>query len=195
MRIVINPGHHSWADRGVMGPSGLRESDVVRSVAIVMQQLDTYEFKRQNAIGLISLLWALRRNPPDVLLSLHCNSAPKLWKTSADCIHEARHYFWRDDSSLRRRAESEALALSLRDHSGMFAENATVRSAPYNRDGKDFTPGILVNTATLAVVLVELGFIHDPHVESAMRSPQWIERAANGVHVALQAWCNSLRRR
>ena len=184
IRVVVNPGHDGIRDKGARGPTGLREADVVRRVAQAMRGMDEYEFKRQNVFGLWTLLFALRRNPADVVVSLHCDAG------STD-LHEARMFWWRDDPDLDRAERSHQLARSLRDYA-MYSQSALVLTAPYMRGRRRFTPGVLCGTSTEAAIIAELGFISDPHVEAAMRTRHWVERAANGVHLGIYAWLRSM---
>ena len=188
MRIVLNPGHDGIRDKGARGPTGLREAVVVREVAQALVGLGderlSYEPKRQNVLGLWTLTRALRRNPPDILVSLHCDSGN-------DHLHEARVLRWADDPNRERRAGSEVLAGEIVLQAVLFAENARQMLAPYAsaaRRGRPFTPGILVNTATRAAVLVELGFLSDRHTEASMKSAWWIARAATALDAGLRSY-------
>ena len=186
MRVVINPGHDGLRDRGAHGLGGLNESEVVQDVAAMMRDLGGYECKRQGILGLWTLTRALKKNPPDVLVSLHANAG-----TSKR--HEAHFYYNDGDEDGSRRHASFGLASTFTANCS-FAEEAKVYSAPYAREGrsKPYTPGILRDTATRAVVLVELGFISDPHVEAEMATAEWRVRAANDLHNTLQAWAKRL---
>ena len=193
MRVVINPGHSALIDPGAIGPTGLRERDLVRWVTLALCPLAgggiVYEPKRQSAAGLWTLTNALHKNPADVVLSLHCDSAKH-----PPCIHESRVVYWAEDPDHGRAERSRQLADSIRIHAeGSFAQKARLLTAPYSRaraNGSTYqlTPGILVRTAKLAAVLVELGFVSDIHVEREMRKPEWIARAAVALDASLRAW-------
>lgn len=193
MRIVVNPGH-SVSDPGAPGPDGLSEAHVVQQVAAVMAALG-YETKRQpaGAKGLGVLLGALHANPPDVLVSLHCNGYE--WK-AGHCIHECHVYYWTEDPDRARWAASRALAGTMAavsmGHDG-FASHGLAKCAPILRcrpDGSTYEllPGVLRKCATRAAVLVELGFVSDPHVAAAMRTPAWIDRTAHALDRAIKSW-------
>jgi N-acetylmuramoyl-L-alanine amidase len=186
VRVVINPGH-GWLDPGAVGPTGLREQDVVRQVAIAVCACSgdglEYEPKRQGKLGLFTLTRALRKNAPAVVVSLHCDAG-------TDHLHQSRITWWEGDPDGVRRQASARLANAIARTSGAYCESAKVVAAPYARSdkGKPFTPGILVNTATRATVLVELGFISDPHTEAAMRTGAWVNRAAAALDASLREW-------
>ena len=188
MRIVVNPGHEDIRDKGTRGPTGLREAVVVREVVRAMVALGdgavTYEPKRQSVLGLWTLTRALRRNLPDILVSVHCDSGNA-------CLHEARVVWWDDDPGRERRLGSELLAGEIVLQAVLFAENARQMLAPYAsaaRGGRPFTPGVLVNTAKRAAVLVELGFISDAHVEAEMKTSWWVARAAAALDAAVRSY-------
>ena len=189
MRYVINAGHESIRDKGAPGAAGVPEATINREVARALCALSdaavTYEPKGQGILGLWTLTRALRANPPDVLVSLHCNAAQK----HPPCIHEGQVYYWASDPDSERRACSLGLASAIREHAeGLMSERVTIRTAPYNRDGKPFTPGILVNTATRAAVLLEMGFISDVHVAKAMNTAGWVARTASALDSGIRQW-------
>ena len=189
MRVVLNPGHDGLRDKGAPGAAGVPEATVNRSVVLAMCALSdaslTYEPKRQGILGLWTLTRALRANPPDVVVSLHCDAA----KHHPPCIHEGRIFQWAADPNYERRTRSLGLASSIREHAeGLMSEHVTIRTAPYLRDGKLFTPGILVHTATQAVVLVEMGFISDAHVAQSMNTAAWVARTAAGLDAGIRQW-------
>jgi N-acetylmuramoyl-L-alanine amidase len=188
MRIVINAGHEDTEtggiDCGAVGPTGLQEEDVVQAVAKRMRELAPagmkIEFKRQPPRGLNVLLAALRRNPPDRLVSLHCN-APSTTR------HECHVYYWRQEADPERLARSKALAERLFVAAqGVIAEKARLLTFPIARKQPDgsvlqFTPAIMRDTATQEIVLVELGFITEKHVEAAMRTDWWQDKTARAL--------------
>jgi len=200
MRVVVNPGH-STSDPGAIGPTGLTEAEVVQRVARCLVALSGdgvgYEPKRQppGKKGLGILLETLRANPPQLLLSLHCNA--HAWRPGK-CIHEAQFYWWRDDPDIWRRGRSLKLAmcLSVAAQEGRLAEKAKTVSSPYSRQSGggvvSFVPAILRKTATLAPSLAELSFITDPHAEAAMRTVEWQGRAACALDDGIRAFCAAL---
>jgi len=192
MRVVINPGHEQIRDKGAPGAAGVPEATINREVARALCALSdgtvTYEAKGQGILGLWTLTRALKANPPDVLVSLHCNAA----KHHPPCIHEARIYWWAEDRDSERRTCSLTLASAICQHSeGLMAQRAVICQAPYMHNGKPFTPGVLVNTATRAAVLVEMGFISDRHVAEAMNTAGWVARTASALDAGIRQWARS----
>ena len=193
MRVVINPGHDGIRDKGAPGAAGVPEATVNREVARALCALSDatirYEAKRQSILGLWTLTHALHRNPPDVLISLHCNAA----KHHPPCIHKGQVYYWVGDPNMERWTCSLALASAIREHSeGLMAECVVIRTAPYLRNGKLFLPGILDNTAKQAVVLVEMGFISDRHVAESMNTVGWVARTATALDNGIRQWTRGL---
>ena len=188
MRVVLNAGHDGLRDRGAPGALGVPEATITRNVAVALCALSddvlTYEPKRQSIVGLWTLTRTLHANPPDVLVSLHCDAAHH-----PPCIHEARIFHWVSDPNYERRTLSLGLASAICEHAeGLMSQRVTIRTAPYLRDGKQFTPGILVNTATQAVVLVEMGFVSDVHTAAEMNKPAWVARTAAGLDAGIRQW-------
>lgn len=185
-RIVINPGHHERYDIGAPGPDGLTEAWVNTQVARRLYGYGGYELKRQGETGVGIVIAALKINKPDILVSLHCNGYH--WKPG-HCIHECHVYYWKDDLDVYRREASEKLATLLAEKAqGAFAERGEVHTFPLLRgdSGKLFTPGVMKNTAKRAAVLVELGFVADPHVAAQMKTESWQARAAAALDGAMQ---------
>ena len=192
-RVVINAGHEDLRDRGAPGAAGVPEATINRNVARALcaysDELIQYEPKRQSILGLWTVTRALKANPPDVLVSLHCNAA----KHHPPCIHECRVYWLTDDRCSERRADSLGLASSICQHSeGLMSQRAVICPAPYMHNGKLFTPGILVNTAKRAAVLVEMGFVSDIHVAEAMNTIGWVARTATALDAGIRQWMRGL---
>jgi len=179
MRIVVNPGHSDY-EPGALGPNGLTEASVNQQVAIRLRDMG-YECKRQGRF-LSALTVGLRANKPDVLVSLHCNAG-------TTNRHECLVFYWLDDPDGRKRDLSHRLAAVIADHArGRFAEMAQPAVFPVWRDDKWFTPGIVKGTFKRAGVVVEMGFISDPHVETAMRQSSWADRAAQAIDAGIRAF-------
>ena len=197
MIVAVNPGH-SDSDPGAIGPTGLTEAAVTLHVAhALLPRGDDgvrYVGRRQKPgrLGRWRLCRSLRSDHPELVLSLHCDwhDYPKI-----GCLHEARIFYREDDPETGRRAQSARLAEAVVARAQVtprFAERAVVKTAPYARKTRlgtrQYTPGILIDTARLAIVLVEMGFITDPHVEEAMRTTAWVRRAAASLDGAVRDW-------
>lgn len=182
MRIAINPGHSEQYDPGAVAPDGLTEAWVNTRIARQIGALGGYELKRQGRF-LLPMLLALRLNKADLLVSLHCNAG-------SSNKHECHAYYWGQEPNLKLRRESQRLAeIIARRAQGSFAEKALVKSFPIVREnGKHFTPGVLIRTARTAAVLVELGFISDPHTAAAMRTLSWQGRVVSALDQAIREW-------
>lgn len=184
MRIVIEPGHDGVYDPGAV-VEGVREADIVREVARRLAALSgdglTYELKRRppRAGGLAVLRATLARNPPDVIVSLHCDSSKE-----DPHRHLARVYYWPELAGSAALAESIAEAAT--GESG-FAEHAATVRAPWDRNGKPYTYPLL-RLGRRASVLVELGYLSDRHTRARMPDPAWQRRAAVRIDKATRRW-------
>ncbi len=183
MRIVIERGHGPF-DPGAIGPTGLTEYEVVRAVCQRLGGMG-YEVKgRHRRLSLVLL--ALRLKKPDAVVSIHCNAGSKT-------LHECRVYHWQHERDIERFQRSQELAALIADKArGYFAEAASVQWFPIRRKTrrgtKLYTPGILKGTAKQAAVVVETGFISDPHTEAAMRTESWRDRVASALDEAIRQW-------
>jgi N-acetylmuramoyl-L-alanine amidase len=181
--VVIEPGH-GGRDPGAVGRV-LTEAAVVGRVA---QELAArfsgpdvvYILKRRNffegltnKLKLDALLKWIRRRRDRIVLSLHCDSSPGEH-------HFAQVLWWAQDPDSRREELSRQLAGLLVNElmRQSVATSAHSLSCPYDRDGEPFTPGVLINTARDAAVLIEYGFLSDRHVEDRMATPEWVQCAA-----------------
>ena len=196
LRVVVEAGHGS-GDPGAVGPGGITEAEVVaivaRALALRTDEAVRYEVKRRPTKimgGLNAVLNAIRRNQPDVVISLHCDAG-------ASNRHEGAVYYLKSDEMKVRGLASAKLADLIRQRMiGNVAETVTVKTAPILRarpDGSTYllTPGILHRTAKRAAVLIELGFISDPHVAAAFASPKWQWNAGRVIDEALREWAKA----
>jgi len=184
MRVVIEPGH-GGKDPGAVGPNGLCERDVITEVSHFLASKGgdgiEYILKRRTAFPSLAALFAwMSRFKPDVILSLHCDSAAA---THASAI------VWCYDPDKDRYCRSALLAdtilAGLCSHIG---GPTRVLTAPYLRrrpDGSTYMllPGVLRGRALRASVLVELGPMHP-----RMAEVEWQSRAACGVDAGLRRW-------
>jgi len=190
MRVVIQVGHQPHG--GAQGRD-INEAEVNKMVAERLKprsdKVVTYEFKRQVGPKLLELLKLLWKKPADIVVSLHCDAG------NAN-LHKATVYFWTKDPKTLRATDSHWLAelLCTTARTAHVAETTEVRSAPYAREGnKAFVPGILKNTAKLAAVLFEMGYISDIHTEHAMMTEVWQKNAAAAIDAAVRTFVKGRR--
>ena len=185
MRVVLEPGH-GQGDPGAVGEGGITEAEVVtqlvRTMVLRTDENIRYEPKRRAPKllgGLLALLNALRRNRPDVVMSIHCD-----WRGGRAAV-----YYWEKDPDVARMLASSKLAdavrTRLRDATG---GEVLVRTAPYMREGKLFTPGILVRTALRAAVLVEAG-----PIGPVMATGRWQWSVTDALDRGLRDWRKTCR--
>ncbi len=187
MRVVIEVGHGGDDPGAVV--AGVHEADLTRAVAQRLAARSdarvSYDLKRRPAgmpstAALRTLLRALKQNPPDLVVSLHCDAIGRPVELHRCTVR-----------ALGSRAASmelaQRMAAAATDPAHQFAQAASVVAAPWMRGGKPFTPGIL-RYGRQASVLVELGMMDDPHVRAAMQTAAWQERAAAAIDAAVRAW-------
>lgn len=191
MRVVLEVGHggskESWDPGAVV--DGVQEARVVQAVAQHLSALSgsgvTYDPKRRpTATGLALLLHTIALNPPEAVVSLHCDSSATDPK-----IHRATVYYWLGDHDVKRRHRSVDLAkrMAAELESHQVASSVSIVSAPYaHGTDAEFTPGIL--RVGKAAVLIELGYLSDVHTRAQMITPAWQEKAAVAIDAAVRDW-------
>lgn len=202
-RVVLNPGHDGVLDKGAPAYGGLTTEAAVNGMAArALLACDRDELprgwhleaKRQPPVpgGLALLLATLRANRPDVLVSLHCDAHPGGWQPGR-CIHRATVYWWPDDPDRSRAWRSRRLADAIRAEC-RFAEHAKVATTPIARaGGRSLTPGVLRGCARLAAVLLEMGFVSDPHFIQAVTDERWKARFTSSMLAAFGRFAECLR--
>lgn len=203
MLTVINPGH-SASDPGAIGPTRLMEAEVNLRVAHALLPRTgnglIYRGQRQppGKRGLGIMLLALKTARPDLVLSIHCNGHE--WRPGK-CIHRAEAFYWVQDPDRTRRERSlafaEHLAATATGEPG-YAETAMLKTFPVLRkraDGSTYwlTPGVM-RYGVRAAAMIELGYVSDPHVEAAMRTIEWVRKAAAALDRALREFADTITR-
>lgn len=180
MRVCIEPGH-STSDPGAV-VEGIREADIVQAVAKRLVALSgdgiAYEPKRRPAVsnGFSLLIATLRNNPPDVIVSLHCDSSARDPQKHICRVYHA------DRGDSKRLAT--ALAFAARS---TISEHSAVVKAPWDRAGKPYTYPLL-RIGKRASCLVELGYLSDVHAREAMQTEAWQAKAARVLDLAIRGW-------
>jgi len=182
LRVVINPGHGPRGGDPGAGREGVWEADIVRAIALEMKKLPTpkgvrIEYKRQpkqgkdglSALGI--LCQTLRRNKPDVLISLHLNSTREKETRASYCLiirpapERVPHKVWVNSGLLANLVSVELSA------AGLFK----------GCQRWDRGLAILRRTAKSAAVLVELGFINNPSQRAKMLTSTWRKQVARAI--------------
>lgn len=167
--IVIDPGH-GGKDPGAIGPSGIREKDVVLPVAQNLYQRlvaaganpiltrSTDEF-----IDLVPRADLANRNNADLFLSVHANSA------SAAAAKGIEVYSYINATS----PEGSKLAKSVQ-------KNLVKNLGSYDRGTHTANFSVLRNSK-MPSALAELGFISNPQEEKLLNDPSFQQKAADAL--------------
>jgi N-acetylmuramoyl-L-alanine amidase len=218
-RIVIDAGHGGH-DTGTIGPTGLREKDLVLDVSLRLGALieermgsqviytrtdDTFiPLERRTAIA--------NDNHADLFLSIHANSSQVRaasgvetyylsFTTSKDAL----------DLATRENAESSMTVNDLQDllqkialkdkvdESREFAERvqtalcATSTRNAHNRDrGIRKAPFVVLIGATMPSVLAEIGFVSNAQDERLLKRPETRQRIAEALYKGLSQYAATL---
>lgn len=160
MRVFINPGH-GHPDPGAVGPTGLREADVVSDVGLVVAEYlagagcEVLVYQSDSLQGICDMAntWSA-----DIFVSIHCNAATSPTATGME-IFTSRGQTGADRlaSCIMAQMAGEFPALPVR--------------ADWSDGDVDKEAGLYVLNNTIApAVLVELAFISNPTEERLLAS-------------------------
>ena len=188
MLVIVEVGHGAGDPGTPGGPLPPTEESVVTDVARALAVFSCcgviYALKRRypRALGGLGRLlheWRMRRTKADVVLSLHMDSAGPI-RRGLDA------YYWRDDPVWTRREGSLLLAKCIADCAA-----GEVKTAPYRRaNNPSFVPGVLVNTAQRAAVLVEIDNLANTQVERDTMDSRWAGKQAARLDAAVRMWAD-----
>ena len=220
-RIVIDPGH-GGEDPGAVGPSGLKEKDVVLTLAkLLAQKLKTrlgieviLTREDDRFIPLIQRPAIANSKKADLFISLHTNASPD----SKGCGIETYYLnFTTDPEAMRVAAlENAASDRSLSDlqdlikailantklsESRMLAEKVQKELAkivrryyPDTMDrGVKYAPFLVLVGTRMPAILVETGFISNPNEEKRLRDQQYLDLVAEGIAKGIEVYIQSLK--
>ncbi|MGH9430288.1 MAG: N-acetylmuramoyl-L-alanine amidase [Terriglobia bacterium] len=219
-RIVIDPGHGGH-DTGTIGPTGLREKDVVLDVALRLRRLierrlggevimtrddDTFiPLEERTAIA--------NEKAADLFISIHVNASHD---PSARGIEAYYLNFTSDPGALALAARENAtsqesvhqlsrliqkIALSEKiDESRQFAnivDSSMVRRlaregiSEPNRGVKK-APFVVLIGANMPSILAEISFLSNPHDERLLRKPAYREKIAEALYAGVAQYVSQL---
>lgn len=187
--VLIDPGH-GGPDPGAVGRSGVKESDIVLSIAnrlrsllnragveVIMTRVDDTDLaggdagslpavrKRRDLLERARIAAAAE---PDLTVSIHANSFP-------EPIWSGAQTFYRDGCS-----EGRLLALAIQD--------SLVRDlGPNPRKAKSADLYIL-NSLDPPVALVEVGFLSNPREEMLLATEEYQQRVAEAIFAGIVSY-------
>lgn len=183
MVLVLDAGHGGtgtegpYAGPGAIGCGGAMEREVNLDVVLRLQRLlarsgATILLTRQDA-GYVSLdarVALANARQADVFISVHCNS------TVSPTAGGTETYYYAEPSA--------ELAQAL--HAGMMS---TLKLADRGvRGNGDFQ---VIRCTCMPAVLVELAFISNPKEEALLKSPEFRQRAAEGLATGLRRYATA----
>jgi len=167
MRIVIDPGH-GGSDPGAVGPTGLKEKDIVLAVSKKMaeklQQVGAV-VKLTRAtdvfVGLQQRCDISNSFNADYFVSIHCNSAANSTAKGTETYHAV--------GSIQGQKLAQVIQKELIQATGLT--NRGVKTARY----------YVLRKTKMPAVLVELGFISNAEEEKLLKKPSFQEKVANAI--------------
>ncbi|HTP89376.1 MAG TPA: N-acetylmuramoyl-L-alanine amidase [Bryobacteraceae bacterium] len=217
-RIVIDAGHGGH-DTGTIGPTGLREKDLVLDVALRVGKLIEdrmgaqviYTRDDDRFIPLQERTAIANANQADLFLSIHANSSPERTASGVETYY-LNFTTSRDalDVAARENADSTLTVNDLQsvlqkialkdkvDESREFALrvqtalSATARSSRNRDRGVRKAPFVVLIGATMPSVLSEIGFVSNPQDERQMKRPETRQKIAEALYKGLSQYASSL---
>jgi N-acetylmuramoyl-L-alanine amidase len=219
-RVVLDPGHGGHDD-GTSGPTGLLEKDLVLDVALRLGKLIEsrmgseviYTRSDDTFVPLEGRTALANDKKADLFLSIHANSSPYPriggvesyylnFTNAKDALAVASRENAASDKSvfeLRDLAqkitlqakEEESKEFAARIQAALFPFAARYDPGIKNRGVKK-APFVVLIGAMMPSVLVEIGFLSDPHEESLLKRPDHRQRLAEALYRGVSRYAQSL---
>lgn len=219
-RIVLDPGHGGH-DTGTIGPSGLKEKDLVLDVAkrlkkLVEDRLGLEVLMTRDSDRFIPLeerTAIANQNSADVFLSIHANASRNrkasgvetFFLNLASDAHERDVATRENASSQRNIRELEDLLRKItrgdyneesRDFAFVMQEHLAAKwsrqSAPTRDRGVKQAPFIVLIGSNMPAVLTEIGFISNPADEKLLRKDDSRGHVAEALYAGVEHYLRSL---
>lgn len=184
-RVLLDPGH-GGRDPGAVGPTGLREKDVVLLVAQLLQT-------RLGAVSALPMQVRLTRTtdvlvglraralianawPADAFISLHCNAA----------ANPQAHGF--EVFTTPGQNRSDLLAQHLIDAVRVQLPELRLRVDRTDRDDDKEATFTVLAASRVPTALVEMAFISNPQEEGWLRQQAFLDRMVGALATGVQAF-------
>lgn len=206
-KIVLDPGH-GGDDPGAVGPSGLKEKDVVLAVAKELASLLEKEpgievhLTREKDI----FLYLYRRTEManqiggNIFISIHANAAPSRKATGVEtfinsmyaedkeaALVAARENKYAESKGISREAEAllwDMIQDKYKSESNDLAHSIQKRlseASGLEDRGVKKAPFSVLRGAAMPAILVEIGFISNPWEESKLKKDDFRKKIAQGI--------------
>ncbi|HEX9191658.1 MAG TPA: N-acetylmuramoyl-L-alanine amidase, partial [Candidatus Deferrimicrobiaceae bacterium] len=215
VRVMIDPGH-GGKDSGAIGPTGLKEKDVVlaigRMVREKLSRTGEYDVRMTRDtdvfIPLEERTAMANKARADVFVSLHINASPNRRAEGVSTYVLSRGAANREDLELAARENGvpvrklsevkfiiDDLFTGARKNESLrlaktvndsVVRNVSTRFSGVQNLGLKQAPFYVLVGARMTAVLVESSFISNRREEARLREPEYLERIADGVAEAVR---------
>ncbi|MCP4726679.1 MAG: N-acetylmuramoyl-L-alanine amidase [bacterium] len=180
-RVLIDPGHGGKLSPGVVGPSGTREKDVTLAIAKKLQKLlggrDDIEVfmtrKSDQYISLSSRRYLSKKYGVDLFISIHANG------------NEIR-YFPDQIEIYYRDSKGKKLANHIK-----YGLKSKISGRKTDIRRNNYFTVIRRNPARFGSVLVETGYLSNPHGEKRLKNSDYQLKIAKGLYESIDSFINS----
>ena len=219
--IVVDPGH-GGSQPGAIGPSGLKEKDVVLDISLKLRNMlnndgFTVHLTRDKDITVpleSRPLMALQRNA-DVFISIHINSAMQKGsptargvetyvlnsryigasaKDVADRENKASQYHHYEDNILNQIIADleESASIGFSLDLADIIQKRLVQHTGLENRGVKQAPFIVLKGVNMAAVLVEVGFISNPNEERLLKTSEFQTKIAQALSQAIKEYVKDM---
>jgi len=219
--VVIDPGH-GGSQPGAIGPSGLKEKDVVLDIALRMKKIlqnDGFSIyltrEKDIDVSLESRPLIALQKEADVFISIHINSVFQKGSPTARGVEtyvlSSRH----TDASAKDVADRENRASKFYNSGdnildqilGDLAESASinfsidladivqkrlVQHTGLGNRGVKQAPFIVLKGVNMAAILVEVGFICNPNEEKLLKTAEFREKIAQALSQSVKDYLKNM---
>ncbi len=185
--IVIDPGHgalQDWGtDPGAVGPTGLRERDVVRSISLQLGNIllnegftVIYTHEGQTGLTLEDRALVASISGAELLVSIHANASTNRSLAGTMTFYHAPWGSALQDQINKRKMLAEFLQAELL--SRLNRENKGVKEANY----------AVLRNCPIPAALVEVAFISNAEEERLLADPAFQRRAAEAIALGIKRY-------
>ena len=220
-RIVIDPGHGGH-DPGAIGPTGLKEKDVVLAIALKLRELlkdqlglDVVMTRSTDVfIPLEERTAIANKVNADLFLSVHANAAANHNAAGIETYYlnlaknekTAQLAAKENGTSLEKVSVLQAILFDLmanyklNDSAHLAEEVQKALHKKIRRQHADVKnlgvkqgPFYVLVGATMPSILVESAFVSNPQEEARLRDPAYLEMTAEGILDGVRGYISSLK--
>lgn len=219
--VVIDPGH-GGSQPGAIGPSGLKEKDVVLDIGLkVTKMLQNEGFtvymtrEKDIDVPLESRPLVALQKKADVFVSIHINSALQKGsptargvesyvlnsryigasaKDVADRENKASQYHDYEDNILNQIIADleESASIGFSLDLADIVQRKLVQNTGLESRGVKQAPFIVLKGVNMAAVLVEVGFISNPNEEKLLNTSEFREKIAQALSQSIKEYVKNM---